>query len=697
MLRHILGNRAKSEKTFKKISAALASIMLIGSFSAISTFAAPVETTVFEDNFENYTDAQDVERAYAVSEGQNGRVALGAEGDNHVINVNLVSPDDTTMVTKNFDNLYSTGNIILNYSVKPAQGLTTMFYLIKDGAVQEFPRFETNGKMYLDWNGTVVGDYTAGIWYDVTVKLSLDDQTYDISVQKQGSGEAPLTKTGVSTGLSGVNGLRMQVWTHSGGPTCFDNILVKHVVESVFPYKQDFESGNADGMSLVSAGETGCGVVDEDGNKVYKLGWEQDKGAPQLVRKLNGLTDGKLYIDADLKPMGNSKNQTQIFMNITKPDGNADCKNLIGFESPTGVRCGWGGPELLASYTKGIWYHVAMIIDVASGRMTATISDGTGTEGTVTDIQVYDAGAAVKDVYFQIWTGSEDEFVYIDNIVMKHEKSFPYLQDFEAVNANGMVLEGGDSRFCKVVDCLEGYGKVYRLASADGFGTPSLKKYVGRLTGGKLGIEADLKPAGKENCQANIFLTVTNPDGSTEYCNLMGFSCETGVRIGWNGTELLEDYDGNSWYHIRLVIDVASGVMDTLIYDGKGNVGSAFKVNVFEAGAIIENVYFQRWGNAFGVLYLDNVNMTDNPAEILKDGMEIDIQGDMKEITTLEELKAAEKLNISVAYENYTQHSVNANVYIACFENDHLTSLKQRELNCAIPTKMDTEKLQKTE
>ena len=65
-----------------------------------------------------------------------------------------------------------------------------------------------------------------------------------------------------------------------------------------------------------------------------------------------------------------------------------------------------------------------MIIDVASGRMTATISDGAGTEGTVTDIQVYDAGAAVKDVYFQIWTGSEDEFVYIDNIVMKHEKSF---------------------------------------------------------------------------------------------------------------------------------------------------------------------------------------------------------------------------------------------------------------------------------
>ena len=562
-----------------------------------------------------------------------------------------------------------------------------MFYLIKDSDVQEFPRFETDGTMYLDWSGTdaaILGTYTADSWYDVTVNLSLDNQTYDISVKKQGSNEAAVTKTGVSTGLSGVNGLRMQVWTSSGGPSCFDNVSVKHKskeADPALPYTQDFESGNANGMELTHAGETGCGVIEDDGNKVYKLGWEQDNGAPQLARELGGITSGKLYIEADLKPMGESKNQTQIFMNITKPDGSDDCKNLIGFESPTGVRCGWEGPELLASYTKGIWYHVAMIIDVASGRMTATISDGAGTEGTVTDIQVYDAGSAIKDVYFQIWTGSEDEFVYIDNIVMKHEKSFPYLQDFEAVNANGMVLEGGDSRFCKVVDCLEGYGKVYRLASADGFGTPSLKKYVGRLTGGKLGIEADLKPVGKENCQANIFLTVTNPDGSTEYCNLMGFSCETGVRIGWNGTELLEDYDGNSWYHIRLVIDVASGVIDALIYDDQGNVGSAFEVNVFEAGAIIENVYFQRWGNAFGVLYLDNVNMTDNPAEILKGGMEIDIQGDMKEITTLEELKAAEKLNISVAYENYTQHSVNANVYIACFENDHLTSLKQRELN----------------
>ena len=665
----------------KRISALLAGIMLMGSFSGIAAFAAPVEATVFEDNFENYANAQELEEAYAVSEGQNGRVTLGAEGENQVINVALVPPDGTTMVTKYFDNTYSTGNIILNYSVKPGSGLTTMFYLIKDGDVQEFPRFETDGKMYLDWNETVVGDYTAGVWYDVAVAFNLDRKTYDISVKKQGSDEAAVTKTGVPTGLPGVNGLRMQVWTNSEEQTCFDNVSVKHAVKPVFPYTQDFESGDADGMRLVSAGEAGCGVVEDNGNKVYKLGWEQDKGAPQLVRKLNGLIDGKLYIDADLKPMGNSKNQTQIFMNITKPDGGSDCKNLIGFESPTGVRSGWEGPELLSDYTRGAWYHVNMVIDVASGRMNATIRDGIGTVGSVHDVQVYDAGSAIEDVYFQIWTGGEDEFVYIDNVSLKYEKCFPYTQDFEAVNADGMVLENGDSNFCQVVDCTEGYGKIYRLVSTDGFGAPSLKKYVGRMTGGKFGIEADLKPMGKENCQANVFLTVTKPDGSTDYRNLLGFSCETGVRIGWNGTELLEDYDGNAWHHIRLVIDVASGVMDALIYDSKGAVGSAFEVNVFEAGSIIENVYFQRWGNKFGVLYLDNVNMTDTPEEILKSGMSPAITCGTGEITTLEALKAAETPNVSVAYENYTQHSVNASVYIACFENGRLTGLKEKELN----------------
>ena len=610
----------------KKISAVLAGIMLLGSLPTISVIADTVETTVFEDKY-SYADNQGLEAAYEVSEGQEGRVSLGTEGENRVLNVNLVPPDGTTMITKKFDSLYSAGDITLNYSVKPAQGLTTMFYLLKDNDVQEFPRFETDGKMYLDWNGTVVGDYTAGIWYDVTVKLSLDDQTYDISVQKQGSGEAPLTKTGVSTGLSGVNGLRMQVWTHSGGPTCFDNILVKHVVESVFPYKQDFESGNADGMSLVSAGETGCGVVDEDGNKVYKLGWEQDKGAPQLVRKLNGLTDGKLYIDADLKPMGNSKNQTQIFMNITKPDGNADCKNLIGFESSTGVRSGWDGPELLSSYTKGTWYHVNIVIDVATGKMNATISDGAGTEGAVTDVQIYDAGSAIKDVYFQIWTGGEDEFVYIDNVVMNDTAevvdpqqpippdepqtiTLPYQQDFENVEQNAMKMGVGVIGENGKIVTEENGNKVFAVIGTGANGAPELQFDTPDISDGKFGIEADMKLTGT-GCDSLVLLRYD--DGLTQAAL---FDIDDGIFVDWrsatykNGAFAVEQ-----WYHVKINLDVDEGLMDAMITATDGGVYTVKDYRYDNQHRTIKSVNFQIWSDS-GTTYVDNVKVTRNPSPI---------------------------------------------------------------------------------
>ena len=618
----------------KKMSAILAGIMFLGSLPSIPVIADTVETIVFEDQY-NYAGNQELEAAYTVSEGQNGRVSLGTEGENSVLNINLVSPDETTMVTKNFDSLYSAGDITLNYSVKPAQGLTTMFYLIKDSDVQEFPRFETDGTMYLDWEGTILGTYTADSWYDVTVNLSLDNQTYDISVKKQGSNEAAVTKTGVSTGLSGVNGLRMQVWTSSGGPSsggpaCFDNVSVKYKskeTDPALPYTQDFESGNANGMELTHAGETGCGVIEDDGNKVYKLGWEQDNGAPQLARELGGITSGKLYIEADLKPMGESKNQTQIFMNITKPDGSDDCKNLIGFESPTGVRCGWGGPELLASYTKGIWYHVAMIIDVASGRMTATISDGTGTEGTVTDIQVYDAGAAVKDVYFQIWTGSEDEFVYIDNIVMKDttetedpepsippEESqtiaLPYQQDFENVDLNDMKMNAGViGENGKIVD--EGNeNKAFAIIGTEANSAPELQFDMPDISDGKFGIEADMKLTGT-GCDSLVLVRYDN-----EVTQAALFDIDDGIFADWRSATYKNGaFDIEQWYHIKINFDVDEGLMDAMITGADGGVYTVKDYRYDEYHKTITSVNFQIWSSS-GITYIDNVKLTRNPSSI---------------------------------------------------------------------------------
>ena len=593
----------------RKMSAALAGVMLLAGIPSVSAQIETDTTVVFQDNFGSYTDAADLKSVY---DFWDTKVSVGTEGDNKFINVPLTSSDNNTQVNKSFGETYTAGYLNVKYSVKPAAGLTTLFYLTNGSDAKEMPRFE-NGEMHLDWSGTKFGTYTPGEWYDVEVDVDLDMQTYNISVKKQGSSDIPMTYNNVAVGFSGAGGLRMQVWANADGTSCFDNIEIKHTVEHEvvrFPHVQDFENIKQHSLTM-RAGEIGQNgfIVNGDNNsKVFELRGTSASGAPELQFDIGETGYGRLNIEADIKT-GSADCASLILLR----NGDELVKQAVLLDGDRGVFNGWDNVKIAGTCAANAWYHINLMVDIDNGIIDTKVTDADGNVYSYEGFAYAEENKTISNINFQIWSGSES--TYIDNVTIVHENNtLPYFQNFDSANANGMTLVNGDRKICKVVDCLEGYKKVYRLAYSDEYKTPSLKRNLGGLTAGKLGLEADIKPAGKENCQANIFLTISDPNGNKDLKNLLGFSCETGVRVGWNGTEVLPDYDDDTWYHINIIIDIANGTMDAFISDGIKLERSVYGLPVFEPGTALRNIYFQRWGNERGVLYIDNVNITDNPS-----------------------------------------------------------------------------------
>ncbi len=621
----------------KRISALLAGIMLMGSFSGIAAFAAPVEATVFEDNFENYANAQELEEAYAVSEGQNGRVTLGAEGENQVINVALVPPDGTTMVTKYFDNTYSTGNIILNYSVKPGSGLTTMFYLIKDGDVQEFPRFETDGKMYLDWNETVVGDYTAGVWYDVAVAFNLDRKTYDISVKKQGSDEAAVTKTGVPTGLPGVNGLRMQVWTNSEEQTCFDNVSVKHAANTILPeepqtitlpYQQDFENveQNAMKMGVGVIGENGKIVAEENGNKVFAVSGTSAHAAPELQFDTPDITEGKFGIEADMKMTGTGCDSLVL---VRYDDG---VTQAVLFDIDDGIFADWRSAMFKnGAFAVERWYHVKINLDVDEGLMDAMITGADGEAYTVKDYRYDDRHRTIKSVNFQIW--SDSGTTYVDNVKITRNPSpisapqvftLPVSETFDGYSdMDALAQKWAMNEVTKNLACLDGTDadKNLKLTLTKTEGTVmATYGFNEKLNDGFLKVTFDVIPSGTACTLIALY------DANNQSCPMFFFS--GGFVYGataWDGDvgARMGSFKADECYTCEAIIDFEAGKMD-LSYKKKDAADStkARKSVVLASAwgerADIWRFLFQLWEATDGSSSLDNLKVEyADPAPIL--------------------------------------------------------------------------------
>ena len=582
----------KSRKMLRKMSAALAGVMLLGSVSGFSAFAAADTKTVFTDNFESYTDVTDLASVYS---GWEERMSVGTDGDNQFINVQLTSNDDNTQVSKSFGKTYTSGHLNVKYSVKPAAGLTTLFYLTGADNIKEIPRFE-NGEMHLDWSGTKFGSYTPGKWYDVDVDVDLDGQTYDISVKERGSSDAPMTYNDIYFGVAAVSGLRMQVWANQDATSCFDNIEITHT--PAMPYEQDFESIDQSSLTMRSGaiGENGSIVDDGTGNKVFDLKGTETNGAPELQFNIGEISCGELTVEADMKT-GNNTDSLILLRN-----GN-DVRQAVLLDGDRGIYSQWNENMFTDTCAANTWYHITLNYNIDKGTMDAEIS-GDGKMYVNKGYAFTDALTTVKSINFQTWS---KESTYIDNVKISH-RTVPYDQDFESGNADGLVLTHDDSSVCGVVD-IEG-NKVYNLIAA-GEG-PSLTKNLSEISDGKIYVDTDIYP-GSSDVQAQMFASITKPDGTTDTKNLLGFNSPDGIRCGWDGDVYLSEYTPNTWYHVNMEIDVATGKMNATISDGNGTTGTLTDKQIFDAGSVVNNIYFQLWKrDSETYAYLDNIKITDS-------------------------------------------------------------------------------------
>ncbi len=562
----------QSKKMLRKMSAALAGVMLLGSLSGFSAFADSDTTTVFEDTFESYTDVTDLASVY---NGWNERMSVGTEGDNKFIEVKLTSNDNNTQVNKSFGETYTSGHLNVKYSVKPANGLTTLFYLTNGDQAKEMPRFE-NGEMHLDWSGTKFGSYTPGEWYDVDVDVDLDKQTYNISVKKQGSSDAPMTYNNVYVGFTGVNGFKMQVWANTDATSSFDNISITHTetppdppTSFTFPYEQDFESIEQSSLTMRAGqiGENGFIVDGDNGSRVFELRGTSASGAPELQFDIGELTDGMLGVEADIKT-GSADCASLILLK----NGEELIEQAVLLDGDRGIFNGWDKAQIAGTCTANAWYHVKLNIDIDNGTMDTAVTDPSGNVYTKKGTAYGGVTQPITKVNFQIWSGSES--TYIDNITMTREPepiyeaqtlTLPFEDTFDSYSDVDALLSSWEQNHTPTeLITLEGEGedKYVKLGLISGMDNTYISKGLSeKLNDGKLKVSFDVEPG--EGISTNLALMGQNGGAYP----IIYFDSSGTVIAGRNWYDAgysIGTWKKDTWYACEAVIDFTECTMNVI-------------------------------------------------------------------------------------------------------------------------------------
>ena len=614
----------KSRKMLRKISAALASVMLLGSVPGFSAFAGVDAAPFFEDNFESYTDVTDLKSVY---DGWEERMSVGTEGDNKFINIHLTSNDNSTQINKSFGDTYTSGHLNVKYSVKPANGLTTLFYLTNGSNVKEMPRFE-NGEMHLDWSGTKFGSYTPGEWYDVDVDVDLDKQTYGISVKKQGSSDAPMTYNNVSVGFTGVNGFRMQVWANTDATSSFDNISITHTetppappISFTFPYEQDFESIEQSSLTMRAGqiGENGFIVDGDNGSRVFELRGTSASGAPELQFDIGELTDGMLGVEADIKT-GSADCASLILLRLG--GDNDELAQAILLDGDRGIFNGWDTAQIAGTCTANAWYHVKLNIDIDNGTMDTEVTEGSGIVYTKKGIAYADVNKTIKNVNFQIWSGSES--TYIDNIKMTRDPepiyeaqtlTLPFEETFDSYSDVDALLSSWEQNHTPTeLITLEGEGedKYVKLGLTSGMDNTYISKgLLEKLNDGKLKISFDVAPG--EGISTQIALMGQN-GGTYPIIYFDSSGTVIGGRNWYDAGYSIGSWKKDTWYACEAVIDFEEYTMNVVCKERDNAAAPAITGDINLNNCWSEQVdmwkfVFQVWTKANSSSKLDNLKL----------------------------------------------------------------------------------------
>lgn len=624
-----------------KVSAVTAAIMVLGALPLPPAYAANEETAVFDD-FSEYGLGTELTNNYDFF-GDSADFChvedIGGDYGN-AFRIDLGSTRDHTWLTRGLSKAYSQDMVSVEYSIKPASGMTSIFW-IYDESMNNFaiPYFNADGNINIPTsNGEKsIGNWNSGGWYKVFADIDMDAKMFDISVT-DASGNVVCSESNMYFSLNNIQRYGLQVWSKTDGGSYFDNIKIKAYAKDKFPYYQDF-SNSSMGMYPALNTSTNAGVVrydDERGN-VYRLAYEPGADAPSINRNVGIVSDGKIGIKAMIKP--DIKNTTSVMVADTRPEGWAQ---LLAFTNEGKVECGRTEVTLMKSYNPDIWYNVSIVLDLDKNIMDAMVEGADGTKAVAKGWNYGDW--SVKNIYFQIWASSGgvsyfDDIEFVrdpepieSQVILPVDDDFEGYADIEAASKN-WEWDAVTKSLSSIKNVGGDYGKsLYVGLNPETDNTWARYVLSDYLKDGKIKVTFDVMP-GSGICTHTMMLRYepypltllffNNDDGS-----IYAFSYDKeNMRLG--------RYTADKWYHCEAIIDFENKTADVSCSgDGLNVQRTGINYESFLGGYDWSGLLgfgFQVWSKQNGGSYIDNLKIdyeTDTPVvssknvSFVKDGEE---------------------------------------------------------------------------
>ena len=293
----------------------------------IASVADDYDGFIINDNFED--GAID----YSLFSSNDGKIEIGNDGENKVMNVEKNANVWSVATQKDFGKTYTDGTIHLSYKIKPAAGVTGAVSLEDGGNAKiRLPEFSKGGiiKITNDYYNNlhktvrVIGNWEAGKWYEVNAAVNLDAGTYDISVNEIGANSSQAASIyGDYLNLKEIKLIKIQVSENPAAVLGFDDVTVQHEKTSSderIAFKDDFELRENptgfefwDDWDYTARWQHGTAVKEVDGSNAAALCKVSDEWHNFMYKSFaESYTGGVVTLSYSVKP--NANNDTLLWL-----------------------------------------------------------------------------------------------------------------------------------------------------------------------------------------------------------------------------------------------------------------------------------------------------------------------------------------------------------------------------------------------
>ena len=578
----------------------------------------------FEDDFEGYNGSLDGTYTLGgVTSG--GKMELGTEGDNHVLNVTKYNNVDNVQVSASFDKTYTEGAVYLKYSVKPYSGSSVMFWLVSSAGKQiRLPLFTNDGNVKVTGEGVTeaaLGTFTAGEWYDVSAKVDLEAKLIDITVKNRNSGTT-LSKTGIATSISDISSMRIQTWS-ADGTSSFDNIVLKSgrseavndSDDNDYIINDNFENGLSNDYTQVGPAASTLDIGTDGTNKFLNI--VNNDNNVQAKRAFDKeYTSGTIYVDYKVKPAGGASTMFWLNDKMRVPFFGSDGAIKILEADNTQPKA----ERKIGTWESGYWYEVSMKIDLDAGKYDVSIKKSGEASYAAQLIGDYTNITAIGFINMQMYGQGSGAFSSFDDLVVRHENTSSnekllFKDTFEYYNNNTLDTGSGKDYVIAYSGAVSfGIGEENGnhsgfISRNEGGDNIQMKKYFNNAySSGIISLNYSVKPA----AGVCTMLRMVNKDNNKAVL-LPYFHNDGTVRIAGNGDIDIGTYTGGKWYDISSKINLNTKTADIVITER--DTGSVIKYSNYPIGN--DNVYELRMqvygGN--GPSYYDDIVVTHKAEE----------------------------------------------------------------------------------